>query len=114
MITMVTASKYDDRNWSLSKWGGEVSLSLKTFKRRMRIGFGLKIILQLLVINLFPLIALGLFATWWTAIILWVSIIIFSYLAIRSNEKHQIEYDDRLSNDRMKQALERYIKEVKK
>ena len=95
----------------MPKWGGEVSPPFtEEFLSWIAIDiFGLKIILQLLAVYLFPFLAMAMFTSWWSALILVIGITIFCL----SIKEHHKEYDDRLSNERMMQAIEQYIKEVK-
>ncbi len=55
------------------------------------------------------------FTRWYTALGFVSLVGLFTVLVVRRYERHQhIQYDDRLTSERMDQALENYLRGVKK
>ena len=56
------------------------------------------------------------FTNWLTALLFAIGVGVFSALAVRFHEKHNRSgaYDDRLTDGKMSEACERYIREVKR
>jgi len=72
----------------------------------------MRFFLWILFANLFPLLSMGLFLTWWTALIPFG--IMGLIIIIWRPWSHQGTFDDRLPVQRMNLALDRYVEEVNK
>jgi len=74
----------------------------------------MRFFLWIMFVQLFPLVSIGLFTTWWTALIEVGIISLLIMVWRRAYWKHQGDYDDRLPSSRMSRALDRYLEEVNK
>ncbi len=73
------------------------------------------VILYILLPPFSAMAAVTAFTTWYTALGFLSLVGLFTVLVIRRYEKHQhLEYDDRFTSERMAEAFENYLREVKK